>query len=121
MSVSKFYRNFARVFLLLLLSAAAVGCKYRYIEKPERLLSPEEMSEVICELAYLNVVEEQGAFEQDSVLAKIGKKAFVQKLYEQYGIDKQILRQNNEYYMENNKLYVKIYSDALNRLKIRLG
>lgn len=55
------------------------------------------------------------------VLAKIGKKAFVQKLYEQYGIDKQILRQNNEYYMENNKLYVKIYSDALNRLNIRLG
>ena len=121
MSVSKFYRNFAHVFLLLLLSAAAVGCKYRYIEKPERLLSPEEMSEVICELAYLNVVEEQGAFEQDSVLAKIGKKAFVQKLYEQYGIDKQILQQNNEYYMENNKLYVKIYSDALNRLNIRLG
>ena len=71
-----------------------MGCKYRYIEKPERLLSPEEMSEVICELAYLYVVEEQGAFEQDSVLAKIGKKAFVQKLYEQYGIDKQILRQN---------------------------
>ena len=66
-------------------------------------------------------MEEQGAFEQDSVLAKIGKKAFVQKLYEQYGIDKQILRQNNEYYMENNKLYVKIYSDALNRLNIRLG
>ena len=55
MSVSKFYSNFARVFLLLLLSAAAVGCKYRYIEKPERLLSPDEMSEVICELAYLNV------------------------------------------------------------------
>lgn len=121
MSVSKIYSNFARVFLLVLLSAAAVGCKYRYIEKPERLLSPDEMSEVICELAYLNVAEEQGAFEQDSVLAKIGKKAFVQKLYEQYGIDKQILQQNNEYYMENNKLYVKIYSDALNRLNIRLG
>ena len=107
--------------MLVLLVVVAAGCKYRYIEKPERLLTPDEMSEVICQLAYLNALEEQGAFERDSIFSRIGKNAFILKLYEDYGIDKEILRRNNEYYMENSKQYVKIYSDALNKLNIRMS
>lgn len=122
MCFSKIYGNFVIALVLLCASALTVaGCKYRYIDKPERLLSPQEMSEVICRLAYIEALDEQGAFERDSVYASIGKDAFILKLYADYGIDKEILRRNNEYYMEHNKQYVKIYADALDQLNARIG
>lgn len=122
MSFPKIYSNFARPLVLLAFSMLlTTGCKYRYIDTPDRLLTPDEMSEVICQLAYLNALEEQGAFTQDSVYSSIGKDAFILKLYADYGIDKEILRQNNEYYMEHNKIYVKIYSDALDKLNTLIG
>lgn len=122
MRFSKICGNFVVVSALLCASVLTVaGCKYRYIDKPEHLLSPQEMSEVICRLAYIKALEEQGAFERDSVYAAIGKDAFILKLYADYGIDKETLRRNNEYYMEHNKLYVKIYADALDQLNARIG
>lgn len=100
---------------------AAAGCKYHYIEKPDRLLSPDEMADVLCQLAYLKVLEEQGAFEMDSTFSGIGKNAFVEKLYKDYGINKEILERNNEYYSENNREYLKIYTEAINRLNKLAG
>lgn len=106
---------------LVVLMIAAAGCKYHYMEKPDRLLSPDEMTDVICQLAYLKVLEEQGMFEMDSTFSRIGKKAFVEKLYKDYGINKEILEQNSEYYSENNREYVKIYTEAINRLNKLAG
>lgn len=97
------------------------ACKYRYIQAPERLLSPQEMTEVICRLAYLDALEQQGAFERDSVYRSIGKDAFILKLYADFDIDKEILQRNNEYYMEHHKEYVKIYSAALEKLNTLIG
>ena len=116
MSFSKFYPKFARVLTLVVLMSVAAGCKYHYVEKPERLLSPDEMVDVLCQLACLTALEEQGAFEMDSTFSRIGKKAFIEKLYKDYGISKEILAQNNEYYSEHNREYMKIYSEAINRL-----
>ena len=121
MPFSKFHLKFARVLALVVLTAAAAGCRYHYIEKPERLLSPDEMADVICQLAYLKVLDEQGAFELDSTFSRIGKKAFIEKLYRDYGINKEILEQNSEYYSENNREYVKIYTEAINRLNKLAG
>ena len=121
MSFSKFYPKFARVLTLVVLMTAAAGCKYHYVEKPDRLLSPDEMTDVICQLAYLKVLEEQGMFEMDSTFSRIGKNAFIEKLYKDYGINKEILEQNSEYYSENNREYVKIYTEAINRLNKLAG
>lgn len=119
---SKLYRNFARpAAIALLLALSVTGCKYRYIDEPERLLTPDEMSDVICQLAYLSVLEEQGLFDSDSTLSRIGKDAFIERLYEQYDINRDILRQNNEYYSEYNRQYVKIYAQALNKLSYLAG
>ena len=40
-------------------------------------------------------------------------------MYKKYGINKKILRQNNEYYSEHNRRYIAIYAEAMNRLKTK--
>ena len=98
MVLQKFIHTFARAAAIMALVVLAAGCKYRYIEKPERLLSESEMADVICELTYIDMLQERGAFQRDSTLARIGRHTFIEGVYKKYGINKKILRHNNEYY-----------------------
>lgn len=119
MILRNFIHTFARVAVIAALAVLAAGCRYRYIEKPERLLSENEMADVICELTYIDMLQERGAFERDSTLARIGRHTFIERVYKKYGVNKKILRQNNEYYCEYNRRYTAIYSEALKRLKAK--
>lgn len=119
MVLQKFIHTFARAAAITALVVLAAGCKYRYIEKPERLLSESEMADVICELTYIDMLQERGAFQRDSTLARIGRHTFIESVYKKYGINKKILRQNNEYYSEHNRRYIAIYAEAMNRLKTK--
>ena len=77
MVLQKFRHTFARAAAIMALVVLAAGCKYRYIEKPERLLSESEMADVICELTYIDMLQERGAFQRDSTLARLGRHTFI--------------------------------------------
>lgn len=113
----KIYITFVQLFVIVTLTLCVSSCKYRYIEKPERLLSHNEMVDIICEMAYINAVYDRGGFTIDSTLSKIGRDAFYERVYRKYGINKEILELNNIYYYEHSKEYISIYKDAMDRIK----
>ncbi|MDD4820184.1 MAG: DUF4296 domain-containing protein [Flavobacteriales bacterium] len=117
MNNHRFCHTFVQLFVIVVLTFCAAGCKYHYIEKPERLLSHDEMVDIICEMAYINAVYDRGGFTTDSTLSKIGRNAFYERLYRKYGINREILEQNNTYYYEYSKEYMSIYKDAMDRIK----
>jgi hypothetical protein len=94
------------------------SCKYRYIEKPDQLLTHEQMVDIICEVAYVEALEARGAFIHDSTLSRIGKKAFLRRIYQKYGVNHEVLSQNNDYYSEHSKEYIAIYREAMNRILV---
>ena len=102
--------------VVLLCMTMATSCKYRYIEKPEQLLTHEQMVDIICEVAYVDALEARGAFIHDSTLSRIGKKAFLRRIYQKYGVNHEVLSQNNDYYCEHSKEYIAIYREAMNRI-----
>ena len=52
--------------VVLLCMTMMTSCKYRYIEKPDQLLTHEQMVDIICEVAYVEALESRGAFIHDS-------------------------------------------------------
>ena len=104
--------------VVLLCMTMATSCKYRYIEKPEQLLTHEQMVDIICEVAYVDALEARGAFIHDSTLSRIGKKAFLRRIYQKHGVNYEVLSQNNDYYSEHSKEYIAIYREAMNRILV---
>lgn len=104
--------------VVFMCATMATSCKYRYIDKPEQLLTHEQMVDIICEVAYIEALEARGAFIHDSTLSRIGKKAFLRRIYQKHGINGEVLRQNNDYYSEHSKEYLAIYREAMNRILV---
>ncbi|MBQ1275956.1 MAG: DUF4296 domain-containing protein [Flavobacteriales bacterium] len=104
--------------VVLLCMTMMTSCKYRYIEKPDQLLTHEQMVDIICEVAYVEALEARGAFIHDSTLSRIGKKAFLRRIYQKYGVNHEVLSQNNDYYSEHSKEYIAIYREAMNRILV---
>lgn len=101
-------KKFAVIFFF---SLAFIGCKKDSVEKPERLLSQQEMENILYDIA---IVQAMHAYaprtleENDLTESKY--------IYEKYKIDSTTFIQNHNYYASNPEVYKKIQEKITERL-----
>ena len=109
-----------KILTILILCSCCVACsRYAYVEKPEHLLTEDQMVDILTQSALIQAASTLGAFRDGRIPPPEDAKAFYAALYAKYGIDQQIFEQNNLYYVDNVKEYIRIYtrvSDNLNEM-----
>lgn len=109
-------RSFA---ILILFSCCCACARYAYVEKPDPLLTEDQMVDILLQSALIQAASTVGAFRDGRIPPPEDAKAFYAALYAKHGIDRQIFEQNNLYYVDNIKKYTRIYtrvSDSLSEI-----
>ncbi len=106
-----------RISVLFCVLFTVISCyKYNAPEKPERLISKDEMVNILVDLKLMSSVSGKDKKVLDS--ANIKTQAYI---FNKYNIDSTQFANNNAYYAYNIEDYQDIYSklkDSLNKLKV---
>lgn len=88
-----------------------MGCKKDSAEKPERLLSQQEMENILYDVAIIQAMNAYAprTLEENDLTAD-------KYIYEKYKIDSTTFAQNHNYYASNPEMYKKIQEKITERL-----
>lgn len=84
------------------------GCKNSDVEKPEKLLTEEEMAAIIYDISVIDAIRAHRPGQALSVNPEY--------VYKKYGIDSLQFAKNNTYYASDISKYKKIYNKVSERL-----
>ncbi len=101
-------KNFVSFIILIIL----VSCSDKPVQKPDNLLSKEEMENIIYDISILQAAE---VFKPE-ILVKNNIK-IKNYIYKKYTIDSAIFFQNYRYYAADIKAFKKIYKNVNNRIE----
>ena len=97
----------------ILLAVLLFSCKKEVVEKPEHLLTEQEMSELLYDMALLQAIK------TNNPSAFLGANANAQHfIYKKYRLDSLSFVQNHNYYVANLELYEKMQQQVAERLRI---
>lgn len=101
---------------LLLMMAVIAGCTDKVIEKPENLISEDQMVDIYFDVALFNAAKNSGydKFSEHSINSQ-------KYLFEKYGVDSLQLAKSSNYYAAKPVVYERIYKkveDRLDTLKV---
>lgn len=101
-----------RICFVLAIFLLIASCNTSPVEKPEHLLSEDEMVDVLYDISILQATQNFKAL----ILVKndINVNSYI---FEKYKIDSLVYQENHKYYASKPKLYQKITDEVLNRLK----
>ncbi|MCU0349660.1 MAG: DUF4296 domain-containing protein [Flavobacterium sp.] len=89
------------------------SCSDKPVPKPDNLLAPETMEDILVDLALLQATD---AANPDKLRQEnINSKTFI---YDKYSIDSITFKENHVYYASNIKKYKKIHKNVIDRLKV---
>lgn len=97
---------------LVLLAFIAFSCGGEKVEKPKRLLSENEMENIIYDITILQAIRSS----QPQVLSYNNLKP-KEYIFKKYKIDSLIFAQNNAWYTDNLETYEKIQKKVSERIK----
>ena len=100
------------LFFLMLLLVLTVSCKKETVEKPEDLIAPAKMEDILYELAVLNSAKgfSTTRFKQKSSLHET-------YIYEKYDVDSTRFANSSIYYATEPETYIVIYKNVEARLE----
>ena len=98
------------IFLFLL---SLFGCS-KTIEKPEKFLEKDEMTNLMFELSLLTA--SRSNYSQDSIF----KSVLPQNVLGKYNLDSLSFVELNNYYIQHPEIYAEIYDSINNRLQDRI-
>ena len=99
-------------FLSILLCAAIVACTEEVIKKPENLIPPEKMENILYDLALVNAAKNTNPniLEEHNIVT-------MQYIYEKYGVDSVQFVDSDIYYASKPVIYQTIYKRIEARLE----
>jgi len=100
------------LFFLMLILILTVSCKKETVEKPEDLIAPAKMEDILYELAVLNSAKgfSTTKFKQKSPLHET-------YIYEKYDVDSTRFANSSIYYATEPETYIAIYKNVEARLE----
>ncbi len=100
------------LFFLMLILVLTVSCKKETVEKPEDLITPAKMEDILYELAVLNSAKgfSTTRFKQKSPLHET-------YIYEKYDVDSTRFANSSIYYATEPETYIAIYKNVEARLE----
>lgn len=84
------------------------GCNNSDVEKPEKLLTEEQMAAIIYDISVIDAIRTHGREQSQSVNPEY--------IYKKYGIDSLQFAKNNTYYASDVSKYKKIYDKVNERV-----
>lgn|SRR5690606_10430813 len=100
-----------KIFCLIVLLIASVSCKEKPVEKPEKLIDKETMTNILYDLA---ILQASVNFKSHAVNNSIEVDTYI---YEKYEIDSVTLIQNQRFYASDVKAFKEMYKDISERIK----
>lgn len=97
-----------KMLLFFSLLMVVFGCKNSAVEKPEKLLTEEQMAAIIYDISVMDAIRAHRPGQSQSVSPEY--------VYKKYGIDSLQFAKNNTYYASDISKYKKIYEKVNERI-----
>ncbi|MEZ4853255.1 DUF4296 domain-containing protein [Flavobacterium sp.] len=102
------------IVLVMFLFLFTVSCNTNPVEKPEKLLSEDEMVAMLYDVAILQIAENRII----SLPTNFKQNEYI---YTKYGIDSLLYTQNHKYYAAQPKLYKKMHDKVLKQIEAEIN
>ena len=101
-----------KITLILFAFLVLASCKDEDVQKPEKLLSEDEMVDVLYDITMLQSIRSV-----DPQELRVRKVEIGEYIYNKYKIDSTVFAQNHEYYASQLDVYERIHNKVNDRIK----
>jgi len=106
--------------LIVVLSMATVSCEQKGYPKPDGLLSPRQMVDVLYDIHVGEAVSNTGQISINDSIIPITSEGVYQAVLEKYQLTDSLLTSSIIYYSSRPKDYEKIYEKVVERLNLKI-